>query len=204
MAILILVMLLVVWAVVLGPSLWRRRSASHSTDSIHAFHRALRVLQRTGDPLVAPAHHLRHPGPSVVRADGRPTLLLVRPDSAVASSPAARTGPARPAPGTAATDPFFRADACKRRRDVLVGLLASVVGTGILGAIPPLHPLLAVMVVAVMALVGYLVLLVRLRVAAVERRARLQRRAAEAARRQLADTGEIPAYRATEARAAAR
>lgn len=202
MAILVLVMLLMVWAVVLGPGLWRRYSASRSVDSIHAFHRALRVLQRTGDPTVAPVHRLGVAGPSVVRADGRPALLLVRPDSPAATARSPRA--VERGRGHVATDPFFRADACKRRRDVFLGLVASVVGSGILGAIPPLHPLLAVMVVAVMALVAYVVLLVRLRAAAAERRARQQRRASEAVRRQLADTGEIPVYRAPEARVAAR
>lgn len=205
MAILVLVMLLIVWAVVLGPGLWRRRSVSRSTESIHNFHRALHVLQRTGDPVVAPAHRLRVAGPSVMRSDrsaeGRPTLLLVRPDSAPPRTTGTPRHAARQADGA---DPFFRAEACKRRRDVLLGLVASVVGTGLLGAVPPLRPLLLVMLVAVMALVGYVVLLVRLRSMAVERRARQQRLAAAAARRQLADTGQVPAYQVAEAQAAAR
>lgn len=187
MAILILVMLLIVWAVVLGPSLWRRRSAHHSTDSIHAFHRALRVLQRTGDPALAPVHRLAGSGPSVLRSDGRPALLLVRPDS-TPPEPVRRPGDVSVA--------FFRPEACKRRRDVFVGLVASVVGTGILGALPPLRPLLVVMLLAGMALVGYVVLLVRLRTVAEQRlaKARMQaarRAAAEAAAAEaLVDAGE--------------
>lgn len=187
MAILILVMLLIVWAVVLGPSLWRRRSAYHSTDSIHAFRRALRVLQRTGDPALAPIQRLAAPGPSVLRPDGRPALLLVRPDST--PSAAAR-------PRQDASVAYFRPEACKRRRDVFVGLVASVVGTGILGALPPLRPLLVVMLLAGMVLAGYVVLLVRLRTLAQQRRAKVRlqaarRAAAEAAVSEaLVDVGE--------------
>jgi hypothetical protein len=190
-AILILVMLLIVWAVVLGPSLWRRLNAHHSTDSIHAFHRALRVLQRTGDPALVPVHRLAAPGPTVLRADGRPALLLVRPDSAP---------PQRPRQPKDASVAYFRPEACKRRRDLFVGLVASVVGTGILGALPPLRPMLVVMLLAGMALIGYVVLLVRLRVVAHQRLARARMRAARVAAAEaaaeaaatglLVDTGE--------------
>lgn len=207
MAILILVMLLIVWAVVLGPGLWRRRSASHSTDSIYAFHRALRVLQRTGDPTMLPPRRVGAAGLSVLRADGRPALLLVRPDS---SPP--RTGPGGPGRRDAELSAaFFSADACKRRRDIFFGLVASVVGTGVLGAMPPLRPLLVVMVMAAMALAGYVALLVRLRTVASERRARAR---ALAARRSAAsppvsaptpmfDSGE-PTQQLVQRRAAAR
>lgn len=64
---------------------------------------------------------------------------------------------------------YFHPSACKRRRDILVGLVASVVGTALLGAVPPLRPLLTVTIVGAMVLAGYLVLLVRLRTVAVQR-----------------------------------
>lgn len=175
MAIIVAVMLLIVWAIVLGPGAWRRYHESRSSDSIHDFHRALRVLQRTGAPVVAPAHRLRVAGQSVVRGqsvDGRPPLLLVRPDTA-SPVPAAERRPAR-----AQRDAYFRPEVCKRRRDILVGLVISVVGAGFLGALPPLRPMLAVMVIAIMALIGYLVLLVRLRTMAAQRRARQRTMAA--------------------------
>lgn len=204
MTILVLVMLLFVWVAVLGPGLWRRRTASHSTDSIHNFHRALRVLQRTGDPVVAPVHRLQVAGPSVLRSDraseNRPTLLLVRPDSAPAGSAAAAPPRRRRQPEGASA--FFTPDACRRRRDVLVALVLSVVSTGILGAVPTLRPLLVVMAVAVVALAGYLVLLVRLRTMAVERRSRERMQAAAAAARVA--VVEEPEPPLVEARAAAR
>ncbi len=174
MAILILMLLLMVWAVVLVPGALRRRAESHATDSIHAFHRQLGVLQRAGRTLVPPAHRVRAPFPSLAAPasgvpGGRPSLLLVRPGD-LQSRPAGAPG----RPVRTQSDRYFGAEACKRRRDVLLGLVASVLGTAILGAVPPLRPLLVVALVGVMALVGYVVLLVRLRAIAVERRAKLR------------------------------
>ncbi|MDA8269641.1 MAG: hypothetical protein M0Z63_07730 [Actinomycetota bacterium] len=174
MAILILMLLLMVWAVVLVPGALRRRAESHATDSIHAFHRQLGVLQRAGRTLGPPAHRIRAPFPSLAASangapGGRPSLLLVRPGDFQGRPAGAAGRPAR-----APSDRYFGAEACKRRRDVLLGLVASVLGTAVLGAVPPLRPLLVVALVGVMALVGYIVLLVRLRAIAVERRAKLR------------------------------
>ena len=58
MTIVVLVVLVLVWAVVLGPSLLRRTSDRQSKDSIGSFHRQLHVLGRTGPSLMAPAHRL--------------------------------------------------------------------------------------------------------------------------------------------------
>ncbi len=167
MAILILVLLLIVWAVVLLPRARRRRAESHATDSIHAFHRQLGVLQRTGRSLIPPANRLRVPfaslaAPASGAPSGRPSLLLLRPGDTVT----------RPQAGVhrSAADRYFRAEACKRRRDVLLGLVVSALGTALLGAVPPLRPLLVVALVFGLLLVGYVALLVRMRAIAVERR----------------------------------
>jgi hypothetical protein len=172
--ILILAMLLIVWAVVLGPSLWRRYSAQHADDSIHAFRRALRALRILQTPvlLVAPANELRPSGTAsqgwrLVAGDRR-RLAVARPLRLVPVLE--RRGPVEPATRSAAErrrgagpSPASGASTRKRRRDVLVGLVASAIGAAVLGALPPLHPLLVVALVVVMVLVGYLVLLVRLR-----------------------------------------
>lgn len=173
MTIVVLLILVLVWALVLGPSLLRRGVKRRSVDSIGAFHRQLRVLQRTGPSIVAPVHRLDTTLPSThvgakPRSGGRPGLIVVRPDTTLPlSAPAAASASRRP-------DPYFRPDACKRRRDVLVALVFAIVCTGLPGAIPTLRPILFVTAFAALALVGYLALLVRLRNSALEREVKLR------------------------------
>ena len=145
----VLVILAMVWAVVLGPSLLRRRAERRSNDSIGDFHRQLRILQRTGPTVVDPAYRLE-PGP--FRAAG------------------ARRGPSV----ERRADPYFRPEACKHRRDVLAVLLCVLVGSGLLGAIPPLHTLLYVTVIGAAALASYVGLLVYMRNLATERESKLR------------------------------
>lgn len=197
MTILILMLLLMVWIVVLAPGVWRRRAEQRAGDSISTFHRQLGVLQRAGRALVPPAHRLRAatsmqgaPTMQGVQVQGteprsRPTLSVVRPDGSVPAGREIR----RPTAASAGArsfargrgDRYFHPSACKRRRDVLMWLLATVLGAGILGAVPPLHLLLAVSLVAGIALVAYVGLLLRLRTVAVERQhsARLRDRQAD-------------------------
>jgi hypothetical protein len=190
-AILILVLLLMVWIVVLAPGVWRRRAEQRAGDSVSSFHRQLGVLQRAGRSLVPPAHRLRGTQPlQMTDSRSRPALAVVRPDGSVSSgrsSGGARLAVSRPtgAGGFAAIgsgDRYFHPSACKRRRDLFLGLAATAAGTGILGALPALHPLLVVSLLTALALVGYIVLLLRLRSVAVERQssARLRDREAQA------------------------
>ena len=148
MTIVVLLILGVVWAVVLGPSLLRRRAERHSGDSIGAFHRQLRVLE--------------HAGPS-----------LVNPANRMATGP--RTGsPANPHPPNVRHDPFFRPEACRRRREVLLVLAGLTVATGLLGVVPSMQPVLVLSGLGLAALVGYVVLIVRLRNLALEREVKLR------------------------------
>ena len=146
----ILLILVVVWAAVLAPSLLRRRAERHTGDSIGAFHRQLRVLEHTGPSLVDPANRLAN-------AAG---VRLPAPESAH--------------PPNVRHDPFFRPEACRRRRDVLLVLVGVVVGTGLLGAIPAMRPILVLTAIAAVALAGYVGLLVHLRTLAVEREVKLR------------------------------
>ncbi len=165
----VLLILAMVWAVVLGPSLLRRRAERRATDSIGAFHRQLRVLQRTGPSMVDAAHRLGTELPesgSPFRVAGaRGGILVVRPD-APGSMPLDVRAHRRP-------DPYFRPEACKRRRDVLLLLLSVLVATGLLGAVPKMHALLYVTIVGAVALAGYVGLLVHLRNLALEREVKL-------------------------------
>lgn len=170
----VLLILVVVWAVVLGPSLLRRRAERRSTDSIGAFHRQLRILERTGPTLVDPAHRLGTSFPtggldtagrSSSVATSRSGLMVVRPDAVGAGAP----GPA----GVRRPDPYFRPKACKRRRDVLMAVACVLTVTGLLGAIPVLRPMLVITGVCSLALVVYVGLLVHLRNLAMEREVKL-------------------------------
>ena len=190
MTIVVLLILVVVWAAVLGPSLLRRRVDRRSGDSIGAFHRQLRVLERAGPTLVDPAFRLTTALPDgapravLPAAPPRPGLILVRPD-APAMSPRTAAGAAAgrfPAAGStdgvpavaAGQDPYFRPGACKRRRDVVLCLVSAVLGSALLGAIPALRPMLLVTAFAGVAAGLYVGLLVRLRHRADERAAKLR------------------------------
>lgn len=178
----VLLLLAVVWAAVLGPGIIRRRAEHRAASSIGAFHRQLRVLRRTGPTLVAPVHHLRptEPGASTVPTHAvpgsRPGLILIRPDT-VAAAPSEADAPAvptEPQPTGRRSDPYFRPDACRRRRDVLVALAAGFGLTFVLGMVPGLRPILYLSLVLLAGLAAYVVMLVRLRNLAVEREAKLR------------------------------
>lgn len=211
----VLLILALVWAAVLGPGILRRRAERHNGDSIGAFHRQLRVLQRTGPSTVAPAHRLRSPRPTSLpfgggymtfgsggTAEGEGLAVPVPEEGlseASAGQPAglrmlgsnegadrtpgsalARAGElgrslggTRASPDGRRPDPYFLAEACRRRRNVLLTIVSVLAGSGLLGLVPALHLLLVVTVVSALALAGYIALLVYLRVLADERRAKL-------------------------------
>ena len=108
----VLVVLVLVWAVVLGPSLLRRTADRQSKDSIGSFHRQLNVLGRTGPSLVPPAHRLGTSVPNspdhqagtgwLVSVSSRPEPFAVQVDSSDMGSSAPFRRP----------DPYFRPGAC--------------------------------------------------------------------------------------------
>jgi hypothetical protein len=85
-----------------------------------------------------------------------------------------RAEPAGAHPPNVRHDPFFRPEACRRRRDVLLVLTGLTVGTGLLGAVPGMQPILIVTGIAALALAGYVGLLVHLRTLALEREVKLR------------------------------
>jgi hypothetical protein len=58
--VILVIIMVVAWMVILGPSILKRRSRAGGVNSISHFHRQLRVLEHSApQPLVAPAHRLR-------------------------------------------------------------------------------------------------------------------------------------------------
>ena len=170
----VLLILGVVWAAVLAPSLLRRKFDRRSSDSIGEFHQHLRVLRRTGPSVVPPAFRLMTslpesslPGrPSLPTGGGR-GLILIRPDAAPVAPPSATSATQRP-------DRFFRPEARKRRRDVLASMVCVIFVTGVLGAIPLLRPLLGVTGFVLVVSTLYVAMVVRLGGRATERTAKLR------------------------------
>jgi hypothetical protein len=173
LTIVVLVVLVLVWAVVLGPSLLRRTADRQSKDSIGSFHRQLNVLGRTGPSLMAPAHRLGSSVPvdgddgirpgRFVSVGSRPAAAVLRPDGYGLSGQTALRRP----------DPYFRPGACRRRRDVLMVLLCTLTVTGLIGIIPAMHVLLFGTAFVAVMLTGYVGLLIRLRSQALEREVKL-------------------------------
>lgn len=89
MALLILVAAL--WAVVLAPTMLKRRSERKSVGSIEHFHHQLHLLERTGPKLVPPAYRLESVEsatgvavgatgyPAITSSARRPNLVLLKP-----------------------------------------------------------------------------------------------------------------------------
>ncbi|MDQ1403966.1 MAG: hypothetical protein QOG03_2282 [Actinomycetota bacterium] len=162
----LLLILAAIWAAVLVPPIIRNRADGRPADSISDFRNRLHVLQRTGPSTVAPANSLR---------DARGGGLLGSMPAAFRARTAAYNQPARSArPVTNSADAARRARTLKRRRDVLFGLLASMVGTLVLSFIPSFAALLYLHLILDLVFVGYVALLVRLRTAAAEREMKLR------------------------------
>ena len=146
----VLLILAVVWAMVLVPPALRARAEGRPADSISHFRRQLSTLQRT-EPRW---------GRSGSAMAGRQSPV------AVAAPPARHArSPMRATPQSSAQ---------KRRRDILVGLLAAMVISLVLGAVPSLRVLWIVHVLADVLFVGYVALLVRMRNAVAEREMKLR------------------------------
>ena len=72
MPVVLVIIILVAWVVILGPSLLKRRARTGGDQSISHFHYQLRVLeQRAPEPIVAPAYRLR-----AVDGSGAPTTIV--------------------------------------------------------------------------------------------------------------------------------
>lgn len=171
----VILVLVLVWVAVLTPRVVRHFKEAGSHSSIESFHEQLHLLERAGPKLVEPAYRLETDACDALSggaataggasAPFRKAGYAARTDLALVDHLADSTaeGPVGPAPGWSASVRTRRlADdrrrSRKRRRDVLVGLLAVATVTGVLGAMHALHLLWAITGISVVAIAGYVAL----------------------------------------------
>jgi hypothetical protein len=151
LGVVVLIVLVAVWAAFLLPPILRARSEHRPSGSISDFRRQLHVLARS-----APAGNVappQLPGRVVVPLHQAP--VAVRGRAAGAGSQPLRLGRNR--------------TTVKRRRDVFVGLLVAMVGSLVLGILPPLRILWSIHLVIDVLFVAYVAALIYLRNLAAER-----------------------------------
>lgn len=144
MTLLVLVILAVIWAAVLLPPYLQNRSESRPADSISTFRNQLSVLERRAT-MAVPGH---------LSAGPRPATAPIRPAEAI-----------RPLQVDRAR--LARADAKRRRRDILLTLVAAAGLTLVLGVV--LRQVLVLHLLIDVLLGAYVALLVRQRRIAEER-----------------------------------
>jgi hypothetical protein len=143
----VLLILAVVWGVFLVPQVVRARADRGPADSIGSFRNQLSMIEQ-----------------SLPTAQARAVMPINgRRQQAGAFAPLPIGAPVR----TRGYGPPARSELQRRRRDVLLGLLASVVATLALGLL--VRPLLLLNGIADVAFAGYILLLVRARTIATER-----------------------------------
>jgi hypothetical protein len=162
---LVLVVLAIIWIAVLVPPALRARAEGRPGDSISAFRRQLVVLRRTRPHVQRAMIPERPAGHAYVARPGVPVTSL----TARRAVAARRSAPAGARALATAGLPSTRSRTLRRRRDVLVGLLAAVVGTLVLGVLLGSRALLLAQLVADVLLVAYVALLIRQRTLAAER-----------------------------------
>jgi hypothetical protein len=170
----IILILVVLWGLVLAPSAVRKFRRQASNQSIDSFHHSLHTLERSGPKIVEPAYRLVGGGSvsvidPVTNAE-RPRLVLLRPPGQEEENTMSdyydrdfeefdddrSYGDAEDGYGygvSRPSDSHGRRMAARRRRNVLLGLAAVVLVTGLLGLFASFFFVLTV--VAALALVGY-------------------------------------------------
>jgi hypothetical protein len=157
-----LIVLAAIWAAFLLPPIFRARAENRPSGSISDFRRQLRVLART-----SPARSGNAAGFAPPLFGAGPSMSYLRPPGTARGpllSPSSPSSPSSSARGLSTSR-----QSIKRRRDVLAGLLVAMVGSLVLGFLPPLRALWAVHVVVDVLFAAYVGLLLYLRNLAAER-----------------------------------
>lgn len=152
---LVVLVLVIVWAAVLTPRVIRHFREGRSHSSIDSFHEQLHLLERTGPKLVEPAYRL---GPAET---SQGAALAARPTGGltlVDQSPTRVPEPHLPQVVRSRRSSWERRRVRRRRRDLLLGMIAVALLTGGLGAVHALHLLWAVTGVSALAIAGYVAL----------------------------------------------
>jgi hypothetical protein len=182
--VILLVLVVVLWILVLAPSLYRRVSERDGVGSIDHFHHQLNLLEHAGPKLVSPAYrlHTAVPGGNVDRAAEadppryRGKLVLLRPvddeehadiddfEGAHYERVGVLDPPEPPAvlvQSRVELQAHRRRQARRRCSSILLVLTGLTVTTGILGMLPALHlawiftALCAIALVALVGLIAY-------------------------------------------------
>lgn len=177
----VLLILVLLWGAVLTPYFVRRWLDRRPAGSIESFHHQLHLLERTGPKLVSPAYRLETPRPSrdngqaglvpISSAPRRPNLVLLQPvgagDAADGAdvvdeasgghyrrlSPTVEAPPSAPLSAAPRAEEIRQLKARRRRRDVLLWLVATVLVTGLAGIV--LHGVWVLTGLTGLALVAY-------------------------------------------------
>lgn len=168
----VLLVLAGIWAAVLIPPAVRARAEGRPGDSISNFRRQLTVLRRTGPHRASLNGGGRGAGGDHWYRPNGSSPALTPVHGPLRSTRAATIAPRRaPVRGmrTASPASAARSRTIRRRRDVLMALLAAAVATLALGLLFSIGVMLVVHVVADVLLVAYVALLVRQRNVAAER-----------------------------------
>jgi hypothetical protein len=175
-----LALLVAIWGVFLIVTFVRKHAEFRADSSIGAFQRQLQVLRRNSEQIDGIAQSVPS-GPEEGYISSRPFSSVksphTRPDSYRAEYDEPRYVGGYAGRGTGrrnGQDPFFRPEACARRRDVLLILITALASTGIIAIIPAARMVLVATAIAGFALLIYLVMLVRLRTLAHERQSKLR------------------------------
>ena len=179
----LVVILVLAWLVVLGPTVFRRRSEhGGGVSSVSHFHHQLQVLEHSrGMPIVSPAFRLRsvagQPAPAEMNAGdvpSRPVLTVVgakqlpRPALAFLGEelPSGEPTSRQPYPYLTSTprpsNPEARLLARRRRCDTLAGLALVFTLSLLIGCIPGAEAAWVVTAVFAVALVAYVAMLVHM------------------------------------------
>ncbi|MGO9855723.1 MAG: hypothetical protein ACLPYY_11845 [Acidimicrobiales bacterium] len=155
----LLVFVVLLWAAVLAPSVWRRFSERSAVGSIDHFHHQLQLLEHAAPKTVAPAYRLHTAFPGAVAPaappvdSSRPKLVLLRPTGDATAADVddeegchyERVGVLdRPEPvclpEVGAELPAFRRERARRRCTTLLRVLCgAAISTGLIGMLPGMH-----------------------------------------------------------------
>jgi hypothetical protein len=152
----VLFVVVVLWAIVLGPLAWQKRADARKNRSIDAFRRRMARLA-PAEPLAARPAVAARPAGSAPPAGA--TVVRIAP-------PAPPAPPPRPAPP--------REVVLRRHRRLVAGLLVAMAATLVLGVLPPLRGFWGLHLMLDTAFVAYAAVLRRRRRGLVEQAAKVR------------------------------